>query len=50
LFVLVHFVFYVCLLITAEFIRALAAVKVTLQVNGNTQYSAACPPKKLLGR
>jgi len=33
--------------ITAELGRALAVVKVTLQVNGNTQFSGVCPPKTI---
>jgi len=32
--------------ITAELSRALAVVKVTLQVNGNSQFSGVCPPQK----
>ena len=35
--------------ITAELGRALAVVKVTYQVNGNTQFSGVCPPKKTIG-
>jgi len=31
-------------IITAELGRALAVVKVTLQVNGNTQFSGVRPP------
>jgi len=34
-------------IITAELGRALAVVKVTLQVNGNTQFSGVCPPKTI---
>ena len=34
-------------MITAELSRALAVVKVTLQVNGNTQFSGVCPPKTI---
>ena len=33
--------------ITAELGRALAVVKVTLQVNGNTQFSGVCPSKTI---
>jgi len=33
--------------ITAELVRALAVVKVTLQVNGNSQFSGVCPPKTI---
>jgi len=33
--------------ITAELGRALAVVKVTLQVNGNSQFSRICPPKTI---
>ena len=33
--------------ITAELGRALAVVKVTLQVNGNTQFSGVCPQKTI---
>jgi len=32
---------------TPELIRALAAVKVTLQVNGNRQFLGVCPPKTI---
>ena len=35
--------------ITAELGRALAVVKVTLQVNGNTQFSGVYPPKTIGG-
>ena len=34
-------------LITAELGRALAVVKVTLQVNGNSQFLGFCPPKTM---
>jgi len=37
-------------LITAELGRALTVVKVTLQVNGNSQFLGVRPQKKLLGR
>ena len=33
--------------ITAELGRALAVVKVTLQVNGNTQFLGVCPSKTI---
>ena len=33
--------------ITAELGRALAVVKVTLQVNGNTQFLGVCPQKTI---
>jgi len=51
-----HYVIDICegvlgqLDITAELARALAVVTVTLQVNGNSQFSGVRPPKKLLGR
>ena len=35
------------LAITAELGRALAVVKVTLQVNGNSQFFGGCPPKTM---
>jgi len=35
------------ILITAELGRALAVVKVTLQVNGNTQFLGVCPSKTI---
>jgi len=33
--------------ITAELRRALAVVKVTLHVNGNSQFLGVCPPKTI---
>jgi len=35
--------------ITAELGRAPAVVKVTLQVNGNSQLLGVCPPPKTIG-